>query len=361
MHHLIFALAAAGFLAGSISWLSTAYYARRRARALQHRGLDTDHWHSLAAKDGLAALLFLCLSVVAAAEAVEDRFSSADPVLSVALVPLALSLVWTRRFARTVRVAAAESAVAQREREGQDQATALTERLSVLLDAEPVRTTAGTSLRTFYRPTEGIVGGDFLGAVSEGDEILFTVGDVTGHGLEAGVDALRVKDLILTAVLAGEALSEALRLANIHLCAGQHSESLVSAFVGCYRRGELRYASAGHLPGLLFGPALDAELGPTGMILGVSSNAEWTERQTCFPPGHRLLVYTDGLVEAYGHRGGLDRDEIKRVALGGELDALGMAVEEKRPAILRDDIAALELARDEDDGAVKPRPAAGGG
>jgi hypothetical protein len=57
MHRVLFVLAAAGFLAGSLSWLAGARRAYRRAVAVEHRGLQAVQWRSLAAKDGLAGAL----------------------------------------------------------------------------------------------------------------------------------------------------------------------------------------------------------------------------------------------------------------------------------------------------------------
>jgi hypothetical protein len=68
MHRVLFVLAAAGFLAGSLSWLAGARRAYRRAVAVEHRGLQAAQWRSLAAKDGLAGALLLSLVPVLVAE-----------------------------------------------------------------------------------------------------------------------------------------------------------------------------------------------------------------------------------------------------------------------------------------------------
>jgi hypothetical protein len=94
MHRVLFLLAAAGFLAGSLSWVAGARRAYHRALAVEHRGLRAAQWRSLAAKDGLAGALLLSLVPVLVANAVQGRTSVADWFLLVAVVPLLGSLAW---------------------------------------------------------------------------------------------------------------------------------------------------------------------------------------------------------------------------------------------------------------------------
>jgi hypothetical protein len=104
-------------------------------------------------------------------------------------------------------------------------------------------------LRTLFHPVEGQIGGDFLGTAVAGEDVLFVVGDVSGHGLQAAVEALRLKDLVLSAAVAGGGLAGALALNNAQVWADPLGEALATVFVGRYGQGVLRYASAGHLPG----------------------------------------------------------------------------------------------------------------
>ena len=72
-------------------------------------------------------------------------------------------------------------------------------------------------LRTLLHPAEGVVGGDFLGTARAGEGVWFVIGDVAGHGLEAAVTALRLKDLVLSAVLVSYS-DGVLRYANAGTC-----------------------------------------------------------------------------------------------------------------------------------------------
>jgi sigma-B regulation protein RsbU (phosphoserine phosphatase) len=62
----------------------------------------------------------------------------------------------------------------------------------------------------------------------------------------------------------------------------------------------LRYANAGHHPPLLArAGALACEpLDADGLILGVKKDVAFEEKALALAPGDRLLLYTDGVVEA---------------------------------------------------------------
>jgi sigma-B regulation protein RsbU (phosphoserine phosphatase) len=94
-------------------------------------------------------------------------------------------------------------------------------------------------------------------------------------------------------VLAAE-LSERLR-------ASFGAPRFVTAFVGVIDDGWLRYVNAGHTPGFVFRPGgrpgESLPLHSTGTVLGLVPGARFREERIPFPPGSRLLLYTDGLSE----------------------------------------------------------------
>jgi Stage II sporulation protein E (SpoIIE) len=232
MHRVLFLLAAAGFLAGSLSWVAGARRAYHRAVAVEHRGLHAAQWRLLAAKDALAGALLLSLVPVLVAKAVQGRTSAADWFLLVAVVPLLGSLAWIRRFHRLAGLIETEADFAQQQRERVDQEAELASTVAARLRAENVETAGGVLLRTLLHPAQGVVGGDFLGTATAGEAVWFVIGDVAGHGLEAAVTALRLKDLVLSAVLAGSRLADALALGNALLWADLSGEALATVVQG---------------------------------------------------------------------------------------------------------------------------------
>jgi serine phosphatase RsbU (regulator of sigma subunit) len=361
MHRVLFLLAAAGFVAGSLSWVTGARRAYRRAVAVEHRGLQAAQWRSLAAKDGLAGALLLSLVPLLVAKALQGHTSAGDWFWLVAVMPLLASLAWIRRFHQLAGLIETEADYAQHQRERVDQEAELASTVATRLGAANVETPGGVLLRTLFHPAEGVVGGDFLGTATAGEAVWFMIGDVSGHGLEAAVKALRLKDLVLTAAVAGLRLGDALALGNGLLWADPSGEALATVFVARYGDGVRRYANAGHLPGHLLngGAAAASEIGggdgnagagggdqllpPTGPLLGLVEHPVIGEREVALAPGFRVVVYTDGLLEAYGRLGGLGDQEVVRLVVQGEFALLHERLNTRRPEPLRDDIAAIEF------------------
>jgi serine phosphatase RsbU (regulator of sigma subunit) len=81
-------------------------------------------------------------------------------------------------------------------------------------------------------------------------------------------------------------------------------EGFITLLYGVVEDGVLRWTSAGHCPPLL----QDLETGEVrelgdarldgGLPLAVSEDAEYETIVSPMPPGHRLIVYTDGIIEA---------------------------------------------------------------
>jgi hypothetical protein len=161
---------------------------------------------------------------------------------------------------------------------------------------------AGLDVAARYRPAGPgrLVSGDWYDAVLlPANEVLLTVGDVAGHGIEAvtGMVALRnfLRGLAITGVGPG-ALLGWLNSAAYHLADGTYG----TAICGIYDPGDrtLRWARAGHLPPIVVhrGTARTLTL-PEGMLLGTDPDASYQEATIRLRPGDALLMFTDGLIE----------------------------------------------------------------
>jgi serine phosphatase RsbU (regulator of sigma subunit) len=190
---------------------------------------------------------------------------------------------------------------------------------------------------------EGALGGDFVGVDAVGGRLDLVVGDVTGHGFDAALDAMRLKDLLLAELRAGESPARALAVANAFLSSETVSESFATAFVAQYQSGVIVYANAGHPPALVVGEQGERPLPPTGPLLGVTPNADFAHAEVLLGPGQRLVAYTDGLIEAYGRAGGLEPSQIAALVRSGGIDTLHATIRTARHEPVRDDIAVVEL------------------
>ncbi|SDN56161.1 PP2C family protein-serine/threonine phosphatase [Allokutzneria albata] len=155
-----------------------------------------------------------------------------------------------------------------------------------------------------YRPaTRGInVGGDWFDAFIRPDgRLVLTVGDVTGHGIDAALMMGQLQKALRAYAIEGHGPAATLRLVH-QLMRTQETGLLATAVLAELDpdSGALRWAGAGHLP-----MALRARDGSATLLterqaplLGLPlATLEVPEHSTVIEPGGGLLLYTDGLVE----------------------------------------------------------------
>jgi sigma-B regulation protein RsbU (phosphoserine phosphatase) len=103
---------------------------------------------------------------------------------------------------------------------------------------------------------------------------------------------------------------------NIALCGNTQGQYVTAAYVYLDAEArQLRYAAAGHPPMLLLRKGMVTEIAENGLLLAASAAAEYSDRTLPLEVGDRLLLYTDGLVEARDTEGKLFGDESLMAAL----------------------------------------------
>jgi len=145
------------------------------------------------------------------------------------------------------------------------------------------------------------VGGDWFDAFTRPDgTVVLTVGDVTGHGLEAAVIMGKLQNALRAYATEGHGPAGTLQLTH-NLLRGWGSPLLATAVVMDVQlpTGRIRWANAGHLPVFVAGQdgevrALDR---PNAPLMGVPFPFRITEYETKIDPGETVLLYTDGLIE----------------------------------------------------------------
>jgi sigma-B regulation protein RsbU (phosphoserine phosphatase) len=151
---------------------------------------------------------------------------------------------------------------------------------------------------SLFLPAEGVLAGDWFEVWSlEDGRIGLVLADISGHGADAGLFALRLKDLLLSAVAIFPQPGEALAWVAERL--GDTDERFATIFVAILDidRGRMLYASAGHHVVLLAQPETIVSLLPTGPLLG-PLRARWETRTARIGPDTVMVAYTDGLIEA---------------------------------------------------------------
>ena len=150
-----------------------------------------------------------------------------------------------------------------------------------------------------YAPMTAVAGDFYEFLSSEGPRAGLFVADVSGHGVPAALIASMVK--IATSSQRQHAARPERLLAGVNeaLCGSTQGQFVTAAYVYLdAERGELCYAAAGHPPMLLLRDGHVCSIEENGLVLGVFSSAAYSSTKRTLVKGDRLLLYTDGVIEA---------------------------------------------------------------
>jgi hypothetical protein len=158
------------------------------------------------------------------------------------------------------------------------------------------------------------MGGDLLDAVYDGEAMACYVGDVAGHGIQAGVFMGMVKSAARTALLRPgslEALLGDLNRVLFEVKAGS-ATYVTFACVRCRDDGKVEYSLAGNGPILHYHASSKtmSQLAMEQFPLGLFAHATFQSCLVKVQPGDILALLTDGLPEvedANGEQFGLER------------------------------------------------------
>lgn len=152
------------------------------------------------------------------------------------------------------------------------------------------------------------VGGDFYDFFElPGGRLGIVIADVADKGMPAALFMTLVRTLVRAQVQETDSPGAVLERVNDILLPDARQGMFVTIVyaVLSLETGELRYANAGHNPPLIKrradGPVELLHRG--GMALGVMENTIIEERQVVLEPGDLLVLYTDGLTEAFAEDG----------------------------------------------------------
>ncbi|HEV8395966.1 MAG TPA: SpoIIE family protein phosphatase [Vicinamibacterales bacterium] len=160
---------------------------------------------------------------------------------------------------------------------------------------------AGCRLAWRWEPASGF-GGDYYDAFQLGpDHVALCIADVCGKGLPAALLVSSLQATVRAFVDEHTLPHDAVTRINRALCRQGAHGRFVTLFVAVLdlREGTMRYCNAGHnLPILVRKDGGVSRLDTGGAIVGVFDGAAYDSGRTTVEPGDRLLLFTDGLVEA---------------------------------------------------------------
>ena len=182
------------------------------------------------------------------------------------------------------------------------------------------------------------VGGDFYDFFQiDEDRIGFVIADVSGKGVPASLFMAVSRTLIRATGIRGVPSHECINYANKLLCNESLDSMFVTVFYGIYniRTGEVDYTNAGHNPPYLLRKNNTVEPLPLSknFIVGVFDDFAYTNSSLTLEPGDTLILYTDGVTEAFNE----NREMFSESGLEKTLKSVpGAGSEEIAEAILED-------------------------
>lgn len=188
-----------------------------------------------------------------------------------------------------------------------------------------------------YVPMTSVAGDfyDFLPVVPTEAGLL--IADVSGHGVPAALIASMVKMAAASQRENATQPAQILTGMNTALCGNTQSQFVSAAYVYIdAEMRELRYSAAGHPAMLLLRRGEITQITENGLILAIFESARYTQLSMRIEPGDRLVLYTDGILEASNSNGEFFGEEklhgvIKKTAAMTPADAadqLILSVEE---------------------------------
>jgi serine phosphatase RsbU (regulator of sigma subunit) len=148
------------------------------------------------------------------------------------------------------------------------------------------------------------IGGDYFDFIERPNGLAVALGDVSGKGAGA---ALMMMVLRATVHFACQRESDVLAILSQTNAVMHHNspaQFYVTFFLGDLdtRSGRMRYVNAGHIPPILYRARTGAieRLATGGTVVGLLEEATYDAGEVTLDSGDTLLVFTDGLSEAWG-------------------------------------------------------------
>lgn len=209
---------------------------------------------------------------------------------------LILLSFFVRALDETAIEAATSAARADRARTGLEQEAPVVSGMSEMLHLVDVDEVGGWEVATRFRPGSGTVAGDTSAVWQLPDGSVGAVlVDLTGHGVDPAVWAIRLRDLLLQNLIAGHGPTRAMQLVGWAV----PNDLLASAIVLTLQpsTGEVRLCSAGHPPAVVIGDHGVSLMSPTGPLLFLEHSSLYEEHEFVLDHGDSLVAFSDGIAD----------------------------------------------------------------
>jgi len=157
------------------------------------------------------------------------------------------------------------------------------------------------------------VGGDFYDIFSRHDtSVTLVLADVAGKGVPAALFMALSRTIIRILTRWPGSPAGIIRSSNSIFIEDSGSVSFVTLFFGVLDAQSciLRYVNAGHNPPVLYRAERNlSTLEPTGPVIGLLDDPDYSEGSVTLSPGDVLVIYSDGVTEAMDPDGKLFTEE----------------------------------------------------
>jgi sigma-B regulation protein RsbU (phosphoserine phosphatase) len=183
-----------------------------------------------------------------------------------------------------------------------------------------------------YVPMKSVAGDFYDVIMADAGHVGLLIADVSGHGVPAALIASMVKMAAISQRDNAAHPAQLLSGMNRALCGNTQGQYVTAAYAYIdAESGELRYGAAGHPSMLLLRNGSVSEIAENGLLLAAVDGLAYTDVAVALKPGDRLLLYTDGMVEARNGAGAM----FGEAALFAELEqSAGLAVDEAADRIV---------------------------
>ncbi|MFC1514037.1 PP2C family protein-serine/threonine phosphatase [candidate division KSB1 bacterium] len=158
----------------------------------------------------------------------------------------------------------------------------------------------------YYQPCRQ-VGGDYYDYIkTKNGKVFFMIGDVSGKGLPSSLIVACLQAYLQAEVHNRRAITSLITDLNQYLTEKLINEKYVTFFIGLLdpKTNIIKYINAGHNPPILIRNGKSGsvkELKKGGPILGMFMDAQYSAGQTKLAEGDLLVLFTDGIVEAFNY------------------------------------------------------------
>lgn len=155
-----------------------------------------------------------------------------------------------------------------------------------------------------------LVGGDWYDYWTHGEKIFLVLGDASGNGVGAALFATMAMSAIRVEAREHDRIMEIMEHVNRALYAANRSDSFVTVFFSVIDLPTMTisYSNAGHEEPLCMGPhdrAPEPLTSADRSLLGIFSRPDLDVRRRRLRSGDRLVLYTDGVLDAQSPKGKL--------------------------------------------------------